>query len=258
MADEGKTELKIDFIIQGIPHVAVEQWDDRTREIRRLVPQVKNLPEKRNINRRLAEQLHVHSFQWKPKKIIHNMENVECFELCAILPRPTGTLKHNASTAKRGIVSRKLSGMASIDGMKMPADVWTRSRVRNSLSLPRGTSGNGTKTTGSLPQMHKARIALMTVRPDYSAAIKAINDFRQKDEQKTNHSISPSHQTRQRPLQKRQWQWISWSSPSSSSSEWKRSQTWWTQKVEGLSMFFFSYKSFAYRKWRFPCKRRVV
>ena len=67
-----------------------------------------------------------------------------------------------ASIAKRRIAVRK--GYSSIgyiyidgenlkkllDGPKTPADIWTGSRMRITLTLPRGTSGNGTKTTGSL------------------------------------------------------------------------------------------------------------
>ena len=36
MVDEEETELNIDFRIQGIPQVAVEQEDDRTRGIKKL------------------------------------------------------------------------------------------------------------------------------------------------------------------------------------------------------------------------------
>ena len=40
-----------------------------------------------------------------------------------------------------------------LDGPKTLADIWTRWRMRITLTLPRGTSGNVTKTTGSLSQM---------------------------------------------------------------------------------------------------------
>ena len=36
----------------------------------------------------------------------------------------------------------------------------------------------------------------MTGRPDYSEAVKAIEDLRQIDEQETNYPILPSHQNR--------------------------------------------------------------
>ena len=38
----------------------------------------------------------------------------------------------------------------SLDGTEIFADIWTRSRTRITHILPRDTSGNGTKTTGSL------------------------------------------------------------------------------------------------------------
>ena len=44
-------------------------------------------------------------------------------------------------------------------------------------------------------------IAPMTEREDYFEAVKAIKDLRQKDEQESVHPILPSHQTRQRPFQ---------------------------------------------------------
>ena len=46
VADEGKMGPKIDFRVQGFPHAAVVQEDERTRGIRRLVHQVKNHPNK--------------------------------------------------------------------------------------------------------------------------------------------------------------------------------------------------------------------
>ena len=47
VADDEKTEPKIDLIIHGIPHAAVQpSEDDRIRVIRRRVHQVKNHPNK--------------------------------------------------------------------------------------------------------------------------------------------------------------------------------------------------------------------
>ena len=81
-----------------------------------------------------------------------------------------GQLWRSASIAKRRIVSgivsgkdfaRSLGDFKSMiktenlnklqDGLKTPANIWTTSRMRTTLTLPRGTSGNGTNTTGSLP-----------------------------------------------------------------------------------------------------------
>ena len=89
MADEEKTVLKIDFRIQGIPHVAVEQEDDRKREIRRLVHSVKNLPKKTHYFADLQSIRTYNSFSENPfseesKQMIHNLGYVDCFELCDI------------------------------------------------------------------------------------------------------------------------------------------------------------------------------
>ena len=86
MADEGKTEPKIDFRIQGIPHAAVEPEDDRIRVIRRLVRQVKNNRNKDASIADLQNNCTHNRFSEESEKIIHNMENVECFELCEIAP----------------------------------------------------------------------------------------------------------------------------------------------------------------------------
>ena len=64
VADEEKTELEIDFRIQGIPQAAVEQEDERTRGIERLVHLIKN-----HSNQSA-------SFSTESKKVIHNLENV--------------------------------------------------------------------------------------------------------------------------------------------------------------------------------------
>ena len=55
VADERKMEPKIDIRIQGIPHAAVEQEDERTREVRRLVHQVKNHPKRGSLVKHLQK-----------------------------------------------------------------------------------------------------------------------------------------------------------------------------------------------------------
>ena len=70
--------------------------------------------------------------------------------------------------------------------------------------------------------------APMKGRQDYSEAVNAIKDLCQKGEEESFHPILPSHQTRQRPVQERQRS--SWSTPSSSSSAWTGSQTWWDNR----------------------------
>ena len=90
-----------------------------------------------------------------------------------------------------------------------------------------------------LDKMHEARMHPWQgekITPELSRQSKT---FRHQDEQESNYPILPSHQTRQRPVEERQWKWSSWSSPSPSSAEWKGSRTRWTsQKWEDYQWFF--------------------
>ena len=92
MADEGKMELQIDFRIPGIPHAAVEQEDDRIREIRRQVRQVKSHPKKDALISDLQNHCTNNPLSEESKKIGRNMVNVECFELCEISPKTSALL----------------------------------------------------------------------------------------------------------------------------------------------------------------------
>ena len=83
-ADEGKTELKIDFRTKDIPHAAFEQEDERIRETRRLVHQVKNHSSNDALIEDLQKNCTNNSFSEESKKIIHNLGNVECFRMCEI------------------------------------------------------------------------------------------------------------------------------------------------------------------------------
>ena len=87
VADDEKTEPKIDFRIHGIPHAAVEQEDDRIREIRRRVRQVKNHPNKDALIAELQNNCTSYPFSEESNSMIHHMEKVECFELCEISPK---------------------------------------------------------------------------------------------------------------------------------------------------------------------------
>ena len=81
VADEGKTEPKIGFRIQGIPHAAVGQdEDDRIRLIRMLVHQVKNLAHKDALIADMQKNRTYNPFSEESNKMFHNMVNVECFE----------------------------------------------------------------------------------------------------------------------------------------------------------------------------------
>ena len=150
-----------------------------------------------------------------------------CENWCAVRVSPSeGLFKEILKNGKSSISSDFQEQLNKLlDGPKTLADIWTRWRMRITLTLPRGTSGNGTKTTGSLSQNAQGKHAPVTGREDFSDAVKAIKDLRQKDEQQSNYPILPSHQTRRRPFQERQWTWSSWSTLSSSSTEWERVAT---------------------------------
>ena len=61
--DEEKRELEIDFKIQGIPHAAVEQEDERVSVIRKTSAPIQKSPEQGCINSRCVEHLHVQPLQ---------------------------------------------------------------------------------------------------------------------------------------------------------------------------------------------------
>ena len=84
VADEGKMGPKIDFRVQGFPHAAVVQEDERTRGIRRLVHQVKNHPNKGALIAELKTTCTYNPFREQSKKKNHNLVCVEYFELCEI------------------------------------------------------------------------------------------------------------------------------------------------------------------------------
>ena len=78
-------EPKIDIRIQGLPHAAVEQdEDDRIPLIGSLVRPVKNHPNEDGLIAHRQNNRTYNAFSEEPKKMIHNMGNVECFELCEI------------------------------------------------------------------------------------------------------------------------------------------------------------------------------
>ena len=67
-------ELKMHLTIQGIPHVAVEQdEDERIREIRRSVHQIKNHPNKGALIAELQNNRTYNPFSGESKNMIHNM-----------------------------------------------------------------------------------------------------------------------------------------------------------------------------------------
>ena len=83
MADEEKTELEIDFRIQGFPQFAVEHEDERTRGIRRSLHLVKNHPNKGALTE-VQKTCAYNPFREESEKVIHNLGNVDYLQLCEI------------------------------------------------------------------------------------------------------------------------------------------------------------------------------
>ena len=88
VADKEMVEPEIDFRIQGISYAAVErEEDDRIRLIRRLVYQVKNHPNKDALTADWQSERASYPFSEESKQMIHNLGNVDCFELSEISPQ---------------------------------------------------------------------------------------------------------------------------------------------------------------------------
>ena len=105
-------------------------------------------------------------------------------------------------------------------------------------------------------------VSPMDNRDDNQEAVKTIKVLRQQADQPSNPPILPSYQTRRRPIEERQkaewqqWNWPPWSnSPSSSSSA---THPLGGHHKSGRNAIYYFSISFAYKKWRFPCKRRVL
>ena len=74
---------KVDHRIQGRPHAAVQQGDDaRSQFISNLVYQIQNHPNKDALIADLQQNQSYNPFFEKSKKMIHDMGNVEYFEMC--------------------------------------------------------------------------------------------------------------------------------------------------------------------------------
>ena len=156
-----------------------------------------------------------------------------------------------ASIAKRRIAVRKGKssiGYIYIDGREsQEATRWTKDTCRHldwianedNSYIATWYEPQGYENILKLDKMHEARMHPWQgekITPELSRQSKT---FRHQDEQASNYPILPSRQTRQRPVEERQWKWSSWSSPSPSSAEWKGSRTRWTsQKWEDYQWFF--------------------
>ena len=85
VADEEKKEFKIDLRVQGIPQKkAVYQDEDRTRRIKRLAHMLQNQSKEKALIRDLQKTDTFNPVSEESEKIIHNLGNVEYFQLCEV------------------------------------------------------------------------------------------------------------------------------------------------------------------------------
>ena len=114
----------------------------------------------------------------------------------------------------------------------------------------------------------QGHVSPMDKREDYLEAVKAMKNLQQQAAQASNPSILPNYQTRQRPFLERHRQ--------SDSGIGRHGQIHLLhhqqhggllllnhhlgchQEMEGTLRKIFVARSFAYKKWRFPCKRSEV
>ena len=89
VADEMTTEPKIYFRIQCIPHVEIEQDEEKSWKqfIGRLVSAIMDHENKDSLIAELQSKHPFTPFSLESKKIIHAQGNVEGFELCDIFPK---------------------------------------------------------------------------------------------------------------------------------------------------------------------------
>ena len=79
-ADEGVHSHIIDFRIQGLPHSSVEEAEHL--RVRELLHQIENHPHRDELQADLMQDNVYIRFSENSKKMIHDMWNVEFFELC--------------------------------------------------------------------------------------------------------------------------------------------------------------------------------
>ena len=190
----------------------------------------------------------------------HQFEKYKSFELCEISSKTqcsnlywtevpillaVGELKRSAEYRQTKDCLRKAvrKGYSSSAGyvQRISKSYWMERRHLQTpgpdcecgptLTLTRGTSGNGRKTTGSLPFNAQGKNAPVTGRPDYSDVVKGIKDLCG-----NGNGVRGPHRLRLRQNGKGR----------------KRGGT---LKMGGLPMIFF-FKRCAYSKWRLPCQRQ--
>ena len=84
VAGEEKKELKIGLRVQGIPQTAVDLNEHRTKRINRLAHMIKIQPRETALVKNLQKTDAFNPLSEEPKRVIHNLGNVEDFELCEI------------------------------------------------------------------------------------------------------------------------------------------------------------------------------
>ena len=84
VADKEKKEFKIDLRVHGIPQTAVDQGEDRTRGIKRSAHMIIFRSKEKALIRDLQKTDTFNPFCEESKRVIHNLGNVDCFDLCEI------------------------------------------------------------------------------------------------------------------------------------------------------------------------------
>ena len=76
--------IKIDLRVPGVPQKAVFEDEDRTKRIRRLAHTLKNQSEEKALIKDMQKTDTFNPFSEGSNKIIHNLGNVEYFDLCEV------------------------------------------------------------------------------------------------------------------------------------------------------------------------------
>ena len=78
-------EIDIDFRVSGLPHAVVKQAENS--RVRELVKKIESRPHRQDLQADLQQSNAYNPFGEKSKKMIHDMGNVELFELCETIPK---------------------------------------------------------------------------------------------------------------------------------------------------------------------------
>ena len=239
--------------------------------------QVKNHPNKDALIADVQYNRTYNPFSEKSKQMIHNVGNVECFELCEISSniQCSSCRKYWAEgivycTCGTSLIPTDLTGRLTeerFDALTIPHIVikkgntrWCSSREKRSTTLVLPSEGllkkryNTTIVTqsssGSNQQSEtytESQQAIgwdggagsMKARLDYSDAVRTICDLRHKDDQKAHPPLSHPPTISPTSSTGNQWRWNSWFSSGSSSTDWRGSSTWWSSPKMGRTSVFF-------------------